>query len=113
MYHESLRSQDGAYRSNYQLPSPRSRRLHFSTARAGLRRLRPPSLQRIVGVRIRPMSDAVMGALLWSAVFSIFDRLFFTFTPSSRGLSIPYGLDGLDDSAAQTTAGLLAMPFQD
>ena len=46
-------------------------------------------------------------------IFSIFDRLFFTFTPASRGLTIPYGLDGFDDSAAQTTAGLLAIPFQD
>jgi len=46
-------------------------------------------------------------------IFSLFDRLFFTFTPSNRGASIPYGLDGFDDPAAQTTAGLLAMPFQD
>src|SRR5262245_59698069 len=46
-------------------------------------------------------------------IFSIFDRLFFTFTPSERGASVSYGLDGFDDPAAQTTAGLLAMPFRD
>src|SRR5262245_18656453 len=46
-------------------------------------------------------------------IFSFFDRLFLTFTPSSRGLNVAYGLDGCDDPAAQTTAGLLAMPFRD
>jgi len=46
-------------------------------------------------------------------IFSLFDRLFWTFTPSERGASVSYGLDGFDDPAAQTTAGLLAMPFRD
>ena len=46
-------------------------------------------------------------------IFSLFDRLFLTFTPSSRGANISYGLDGFDDPAVQTTAGLLAMPFRD
>jgi sterol desaturase/sphingolipid hydroxylase (fatty acid hydroxylase superfamily) len=46
-------------------------------------------------------------------VFSVFDRLLFTFTPSRRGVSIVYGLDGLDDAATQTTAGLVALPFRD
>jgi sterol desaturase/sphingolipid hydroxylase (fatty acid hydroxylase superfamily) len=46
-------------------------------------------------------------------VFSLFDRLFSTFTPSQRGVSIIYGLDGFDDPATQTAAGLLAMPFRD
>jgi sterol desaturase/sphingolipid hydroxylase (fatty acid hydroxylase superfamily) len=45
-------------------------------------------------------------------VSSLFDRLFRTFTPSERGLDVVYGLDGLDDPAVQTTAGLLAMPFR-
>jgi sterol desaturase/sphingolipid hydroxylase (fatty acid hydroxylase superfamily) len=44
-------------------------------------------------------------------IFSLFDRLFTTFTPSKRGTAISYGLDGFDDPARQTTAGLLAMPF--
>jgi len=46
-------------------------------------------------------------------IFSLFDRLFSTFTPSKRGVNVSYGLDGFDDPAAQTTAGLLAMPFRD
>jgi sterol desaturase/sphingolipid hydroxylase (fatty acid hydroxylase superfamily) len=44
-------------------------------------------------------------------IFSLFDRLFFTFTPSWRGVNITYGLDGFDDPALQTTAALLIMPF--
>jgi sterol desaturase/sphingolipid hydroxylase (fatty acid hydroxylase superfamily) len=44
-------------------------------------------------------------------IFSVFDRLFSTFTPSRRGMDIHYGLDGLDEPGVQTTAGLLAMPF--
>jgi sterol desaturase/sphingolipid hydroxylase (fatty acid hydroxylase superfamily) len=46
-------------------------------------------------------------------IFSFFDRLFLTFTPSRRGMSIVYGLDGFDDPATQTTKGLLVMPFRD
>jgi len=45
-------------------------------------------------------------------IFSIFDRMFGSFTPSERGASIVYGLDGFDDPAAQTTAGLLALVFR-
>lgn len=44
-------------------------------------------------------------------IFSLFDRLFFTFTPSRRGVNITYGLDGFDDPRVQTTAALLVMPF--
>jgi len=46
-------------------------------------------------------------------IFSLFDRLFFTFTPAARGRNIVYGLDGFDDPATQTTGGLLAVPFRD
>ena len=45
-------------------------------------------------------------------IFSIFDRMFATFTSPERGLDIVYGLDGLDDTATQTTLGLLALPFR-
>jgi sterol desaturase/sphingolipid hydroxylase (fatty acid hydroxylase superfamily) len=47
----------------------------------------------------------------YSNIFSIFDRVFKTFTPSPRGLNIEYGLAGLDQPVMQTTFGLLAMPF--
>ena len=45
-------------------------------------------------------------------IFSWFDRLFGTYTPSSRGESVICGLDGFDDPTVQSTAGLLAMPFR-
>lgn len=46
-------------------------------------------------------------------IVSLFDRVFGTFTPSRRGVQVVYGLNGFDDPAMQTTAGLLAMPFRD
>jgi sterol desaturase/sphingolipid hydroxylase (fatty acid hydroxylase superfamily) len=46
-------------------------------------------------------------------IFSWFDRLFGTFTPSTRGETVVCGVDGLDDVRSQSTRGLLAMPFRD
>jgi sterol desaturase/sphingolipid hydroxylase (fatty acid hydroxylase superfamily) len=46
-------------------------------------------------------------------IFSWFDRLFGTYTPSWLGTTVACGLDGYDDPAIQTTSGLLAMPFKD
>ena len=46
-------------------------------------------------------------------IFSLFDRVFCTFTPAARGRDIVYGLDAFDDPATQTTAGLLALPFRE
>ena len=48
----------------------------------------------------------------YSNILSIWDRLFFTFTPSSRGATIAYGLAGEDNPAQQTLGALLAGPFQ-
>jgi sterol desaturase/sphingolipid hydroxylase (fatty acid hydroxylase superfamily) len=45
-------------------------------------------------------------------IFSIWDRLFFTFTPAAKGRAVLYGLDGFDDVRDQALAGLLAMPFR-
>ena len=45
-------------------------------------------------------------------IFALFDRAFGTFTPARRGVDVDYGLDGFDDAALQTTAGLLALPFR-
>ena len=45
-------------------------------------------------------------------LFSVWDRLFGTFRPSAEGMTIAYGLDGLDRAEMQTTGGLLAMPFR-
>jgi len=46
-------------------------------------------------------------------IFSFFDRCLSTFTPTARGTSIPYGLDGLDHRSVQSAIGLLALPFRD
>ena len=45
-------------------------------------------------------------------IFSWFDRLFGTYTPSWRGTTVACGLDGFDDPSVQTTSGLLALPFR-
>ena len=45
-------------------------------------------------------------------IFSIWDRLFLTFTPVRRGREVIYGLDGFDDARHHTAAGLLALPFR-
>jgi sterol desaturase/sphingolipid hydroxylase (fatty acid hydroxylase superfamily) len=66
-----------------------------------------PHMHKIHHSRRREETDTNYGNLL-----SLWDRLFWTFTPSSRGTRIAYGLDGLDDPATQTTAGLLALPFR-
>ena len=45
-------------------------------------------------------------------IFSWFDRLFSTYTPSWRGTTVQCGLEGTDHPSAQTTSALLAMPFR-
>jgi len=45
-------------------------------------------------------------------LFSIWDRLFGTCTPSSHAAAISYGLSGWDQPALQTTWALLAAPFR-
>ena len=45
-------------------------------------------------------------------VFSIWDQVFRTFTPASRGTDIRYGLDGFDDPGTQTVSALLALPLR-
>jgi sterol desaturase/sphingolipid hydroxylase (fatty acid hydroxylase superfamily) len=45
-------------------------------------------------------------------LFSWWDRLFGTCTPSHQGLDIRYGLDDLDRPEVQCTTGLLALPFR-
>jgi sterol desaturase/sphingolipid hydroxylase (fatty acid hydroxylase superfamily) len=46
-------------------------------------------------------------------LFTIFDRLFGTFTPTAPGTVVDYGLAGFDDMDCQSTRGLLAMPFRE
>ncbi|MDQ0465168.1 sterol desaturase/sphingolipid hydroxylase (fatty acid hydroxylase superfamily) [Caulobacter ginsengisoli] len=67
-----------------------------------------PNMHKIHHARDRRHTDRN-----YTNIFSIWDRLFGTFTPSSHGRDIVYGLDGLDGADQQTTLGLLALPFRD
>jgi sterol desaturase/sphingolipid hydroxylase (fatty acid hydroxylase superfamily) len=67
-----------------------------------------PHLHKVHHSRNPRETDTNFGNLL-----SLWDRLFSTFTPSSRGPRVVHGLDGLDDAATQTLAGLLALPFRE
>jgi sterol desaturase/sphingolipid hydroxylase (fatty acid hydroxylase superfamily) len=66
-----------------------------------------PYLHKVHHSRLPEQTDTNYGNL-----FSIWDRLFGTFTPSEQGRHICYGLDGYDPPELQTTAALLALPFR-
>ncbi len=66
-----------------------------------------PNLHKVHHSRLARETDSNYGN-----IFSLFDRLFSTLTPSARGVDVVCGLDGFDDPATQTTAGLLALPFR-
>jgi sterol desaturase/sphingolipid hydroxylase (fatty acid hydroxylase superfamily) len=48
----------------------------------------------------------------YTNIFSIWDRLFGTFTPARLGRDIEYGLEGFDAAPHQSTIGLLALPLR-
>jgi sterol desaturase/sphingolipid hydroxylase (fatty acid hydroxylase superfamily) len=66
-----------------------------------------PYLHKVHHSRLPEQTDTNYGNL-----FSFWDRLFGTFTPSAQGRTIHYGLDGYDRLEIQTTAALLALPFR-
>ena len=47
----------------------------------------------------------------YSNIFSIWDRVFGTYTPTVDFSCLRYGLDGFDDPEKQTTGALLKLPF--
>ena len=47
----------------------------------------------------------------YANLFSLWDRVFGTFTPSRRGALVNTGLDGFDEPALQTTSALMRAPF--
>jgi sterol desaturase/sphingolipid hydroxylase (fatty acid hydroxylase superfamily) len=47
----------------------------------------------------------------FSSVFSVWDRMFGSFCAVDRPGDIRFGLDGYDQSHAQTIAGMLSTPF--
>jgi sterol desaturase/sphingolipid hydroxylase (fatty acid hydroxylase superfamily) len=67
-----------------------------------------PHMHKVHHSRIVSQTNSNYGNL-----FSFWDRLFGTFTPTQQGTAISYGLEGTDNPANQTTRGLLAAPFRD
>ena len=67
-----------------------------------------PHMHKVHHSRVPSQTDSNYGNL-----FSFWDRLFGTYTPSSEGTKVSFGLDGLDDQAIQTPGGLLGLPFRE
>ena len=67
-----------------------------------------PHMHKVHHSRVAAQTNTNYGNL-----FSVWDRLFGTFTPSHAGRTIAYGLDGLDRPELQTTGALLTMPFRE
>jgi sterol desaturase/sphingolipid hydroxylase (fatty acid hydroxylase superfamily) len=65
-----------------------------------------PNLHKVHHSREPWQTDSNYGNL-----FSWWDRLFRTFTPSHHGARVATGLSGFDEPSQQTTRALLAMPF--
>jgi len=66
-----------------------------------------PLMHKVHHSRSPEQADSNYGNL-----FSCWDRLFGTYTPSEEGRQIRYGLDGRDRPELQTTWALLALPFR-
>lgn len=66
-----------------------------------------PNMHKVHHSRTQALTDSN-----YSNLFSIWDRLFGTFTPPERGKEIVYGLDEIADEPRRLTAsGLLLLPF--
>ena len=48
----------------------------------------------------------------YANLFSFFDRVFRTYTPSSRGPFVHYGIEGYDAPEHQSIGAVLRLPFQ-
>ncbi len=66
-----------------------------------------PNMHKLHHSRAKAQTDSNYGNL-----FSLFDRMFRTFTPSAGAGGVRYGIDGYDDPAAQKLPGLLRLPFR-
>jgi sterol desaturase/sphingolipid hydroxylase (fatty acid hydroxylase superfamily) len=66
-----------------------------------------PNAHKVHHSRRPAWTDTNFGNLL-----SLFDRAAGLFTPSAQGTDVEYGLEGFDDPARQTLAGLLRAPFR-
>jgi sterol desaturase/sphingolipid hydroxylase (fatty acid hydroxylase superfamily) len=66
-----------------------------------------PDMHKIHHSRERAETDSN-----YANLFSIFDRLFDTYTPNGRGPFIQYGIAGYDGSEQQSVAAAFLMPFR-
>jgi sterol desaturase/sphingolipid hydroxylase (fatty acid hydroxylase superfamily) len=66
-----------------------------------------PNMHKVHHSRDPELTDTNYGNIT-----SLWDRLFFTFTPARVGETIDYGLEGHDDRRDQSTWGLLTMPWR-
>lgn len=61
--------------------------------------------------RIHHSRDAALADTNYGNIFTLFDRLFGTWTPSARAV-VECGVDGMDAPEMQTTLGLLRSPLE-
>lgn len=85
--------------ANIRLPEPldRALRLLFVT----------PNMHKVHHSRSQQQTDSN-----YANIFSLWDRMFGTYTPHVDFATLRYGLDDLDESATRRLRGLLAMPFR-
>jgi sterol desaturase/sphingolipid hydroxylase (fatty acid hydroxylase superfamily) len=66
-----------------------------------------PDMHKLHHSRVQTETDSNYANLL-----SLFDRVFRTYTPSSRVDSVCYGLEGYDTAEQQSITGVLTTPFR-
>jgi sterol desaturase/sphingolipid hydroxylase (fatty acid hydroxylase superfamily) len=62
--------------------------------------------------KIHHSRDAVETDSNYGNIFSLYDRILRTFTPTDRAFTVTYGLDDADPPRSTSLRGLLSMPFQ-
>jgi sterol desaturase/sphingolipid hydroxylase (fatty acid hydroxylase superfamily)/protein-tyrosine-phosphatase len=65
-----------------------------------------PNMHKVHHSRLQPETDSN-----YSNIFSLWDRLFGTYTRRADLAQLRYGLDGCDEPATQSFRGLLRLPF--
>ena len=66
-----------------------------------------PDMHKVHHSRTRAETDSN-----YANLFSFFDRLFGTYTPSSQGPSVVYGIDGYDGPEHQSVGNVLLLPLR-
>jgi sterol desaturase/sphingolipid hydroxylase (fatty acid hydroxylase superfamily) len=66
-----------------------------------------PDMHKVHHSRERPETDSN-----YANLFSFYDRIFGTFTPSSRGPTVSYGVDGYDTPDQHSIGAALWLPFR-